>query len=71
MAETERPHIDVGQAFPLALLPQLIAAFADPRRGSAEFRIRWLPLMLGFRAAVGGQVSGGERPRSRGSTPGQ
>jgi hypothetical protein len=37
-----------------ALLAQLLAALSNPDCGRVEFRARRFPLVLGFRAAVGG-----------------
>src|SRR6266571_2404864 len=60
VVETNCAHVDVRQPFHLALVAQLTAPPPGPGGGFAEFGRRCLPLVLGFWAAVGGKVCGGE-----------
>jgi len=69
VAEAKCAHVDVRLSFGLALVAQLMAPPPDPRRGLLEFGHRGLPFVLGFRAAVGEQVSGGEGAVPREARP--
>lgn len=58
--EAQLANLDIPLSFDLTLLVQLTAALPDPGGGRVQFRGRQLPLMLGFRAAVAGQVASRE-----------
>jgi hypothetical protein len=58
--EAKDAHVDVWNRCVPALVVQLLAALSNPRRSLVELRGRRLPLVLRFRAAVGGEIVGGE-----------
>jgi len=58
--EAQLANVEIPLAFDLTLLVQLTAALPDPGGGRVQFCGRQLPFMLGFRAAVAGQVAGRE-----------